>query len=109
MSGGTAYLLDLVPERMNKDSLEKGELRLEPLDAEDADIVRGLLIRHVEETESVLAASLLEDFDATARRMTKVLPRDYAAVLDARASAAEAGLDPDGAEAWTRILEVTGG
>ncbi|MCC3264693.1 glutamate synthase large subunit [Arthrobacter gengyunqii] len=109
MSGGTAYLLDLRSERMNKDALEKGELRLEPLDAEDADIVRGLLIRHVEETESALAAALLEDFPGTVGRMTKVLPRDFAAVLDARASAVEAGLDPDGAEAWTRILEVTGG
>ncbi|MFJ2507787.1 glutamate synthase large subunit [Arthrobacter citreus] len=109
MSGGTAFVVDLNPARVNKDALDNGELLLLQPDAEDADIIRGLLIKHAEETGSPLAASLLEDFETTVSRITKVLPRDYAAVLDARASAAEAGLDPDGAEAWTKILEVTGG
>ncbi|MFZ3454454.1 glutamate synthase large subunit [Arthrobacter sp. 7Tela_A1] len=109
MSGGTAFVVDLDRARVNKDALESGELLLLQPDAEDVDIVRGLLLKHVEETGSALASSLLEDFETTVSRITKVLPRDYAAVLDARASAAEAGLDPDGAEAWTKILEVTGG
>ncbi|MCC3279462.1 glutamate synthase large subunit [Arthrobacter sp. zg-Y40] len=109
MSGGTAFVVDLDPARVNKESLERGELRLEAPDAEDIDIVRALLIRHLEETGSDLARKLLENFEDTVSRITKVLPRDYAAVLGARASAAEAGLDPDGAEAWTQILEVTGG
>ncbi|MDN3904760.1 glutamate synthase large subunit [Arthrobacter sp. YD2] len=109
MSGGTAFVIDLVQAKVNKESLERGELRLEAPDAEDIDIVRGLLVRHVEETESDLARKLLENFEDTVSRITKVLPRDYAAVLGARASAVEAGLDPDGAEAWTQILEVTGG
>lgn len=109
MSGGTAFVVDLEPARVNKDALDNGELLLLQPDAEDADIIRGLLVQHAEETGSPLAASLLEDFETTVSRITKVLPRDYAAVLDARASAAEAGLDPDGAEAWTKILEVTGG
>ncbi|WP_312179927.1 glutamate synthase large subunit [Arthrobacter sp.] len=109
MSGGTAFVVDLDRARVNKDALDKGELLLLQPDAEDVDIVRGLLLKHVEETDSALAASLLEDFAQTVSRITKVLPRDYAAVLDARASAADAGLDPDGAEAWTKILEVTGG
>ncbi|MEB7504061.1 glutamate synthase large subunit [Arthrobacter koreensis] len=109
MSGGTAFVVDLVPARVNKDALDNGELLLLQPDAEDADIIRGLLVKHAEETGSPLAASLLEDFETTVSRITKVLPRDYAAVLDARASAVEAGLDPDGAEAWTKILEVTGG
>ena len=109
MSGGTAFVVDLDPARVNKDALDNGELLLLQPDAEDADIIRGLLVQHAEETGSPLAASLLEDFETTVSRITKVLPRDYAAVLDARASAAEAGLDPDGVEAWTKILEVTGG
>ena len=109
MSGGTAYVLDLDRAKMNTQSLDSGELRLEEPDAEDIEIVRQLLIQHHEETESNLAAALLEDFDATVERITKILPRDYAAVLDARASAVEQGLDPDGEEAWTKILEVTGG
>ena len=109
MSGGTAFVVDLDPANVNKDSLERGELRLEAPDAEDIDIVRALLIRHLEETGSDLAQKLLENFEDTVSRITKVLPRDYAAVLGARAAAAAAGLDPDGAEAWTQILEVTGG
>ncbi|WP_284985549.1 glutamate synthase large subunit [Arthrobacter sp. fls2-241-R2A-172] len=109
MSGGTAYVLDLQPERVNKLALDTGELQLLELDAEDRDIVHGLLTKHVEETESVLAGRLLENFDDTAARITKVLPRDYAAVLQTRLDAIEEGLDPDGEEVWSRILEVTGG
>jgi glutamate synthase (NADPH/NADH) large chain len=71
--------------------------------------VHGLLVKHVEETDSQLAARLLENFDDTAARITKVLPRDYAAVLQTRLDAIEEGLDPDGEEVWSRILEVTGG
>ncbi|MEC5181306.1 glutamate synthase large subunit [Arthrobacter sp. CG_A4] len=109
MSGGTAYVLDLQTERVNKQALESGELQLHELDAEDRDIVHGLLVKHSEETGSLLAARLLENFDDTAARTTKVLPRDYAAVLQTRLDAMEEGLDPDGEEVWARILEVTGG
>jgi glutamate synthase (NADPH/NADH) large chain len=109
MSGGTAYVLDLRTTRVNKQALESGELQLRDLDAEDRDIVHGLLVKHVEETDSQLAARLLENFDDTAARITKVLPRDYAAVLQTRLDAIEEGLDPDGEEVWSRILEVTGG
>jgi len=38
-----------------------------------------------------------------------VVPRDYAAVLETRQTAAAEGLDPDGDEVWSRILEVTRG
>ncbi|WP_405475835.1 glutamate synthase large subunit [Paenarthrobacter ilicis] len=109
MSGGTAYVLDLQQERVNKAALDSGELQLLELDAEDRDIVHGLLTKHAEETESVLAGRLLENFDDTAARITKVLPRDYAAVLQTRLDAIAEGLDPDGEEVWSRILEVTGG
>jgi glutamate synthase (NADPH/NADH) large chain len=52
---------------------------------------------------------MLDDFDQTASRFVKVLPRDYAAVLETRKNAEAEGLDPDGDLVWTRILEVTGG
>ena len=103
------YVLDLDAAKVNKDALQSGELQLRELDAEDRDIVHGLLVKHVEETDSQLAARLLENFDDTAARITKVLPRDYAAVLQTRLDAIEEGLDPDGEEVWSRILEVTGG
>jgi glutamate synthase (NADPH/NADH) large chain len=109
MSGGTAYVLDLEQEKINKDALQSGELLVVELDAEDRDIVHALLSKHVEETESAVAARLLENFDDAVGRITKVLPRNYAAVLQTRLVAIEEGLDPDGEEVWSRILEVTGG
>ena len=45
----------------------------------------------------------------TVAKFVKVLPRDYAAVLQTRQTAVDEGLDPDGDVVWNRILEVTGG
>src|SRR6185369_3170334 len=45
MSGGVAYVLDLHEARVNR-----GMVDLEPLDAEDADLLRVLVQRHVEHT-----------------------------------------------------------
>jgi glutamate synthase (NADPH/NADH) large chain len=109
MSGGTAYVYDLKPERVNRESLASGELELLPLGSADIEIVRDLLERHVAETGSTLAARMLEDFDETVAKFVKVLPRDYAAVLQMRQEAVDEGLDPDGDIVWNRILEVTGG
>ena len=104
MSGGTAYVLDLQRTAVNLQALEAGELLLQPLPGEDVELVRGLLARHGEETGSALAAQLLLDFQDTAARITKVLPRDYAAVLRTRAEAEAEGLDLDGDTVWNRIL-----
>ncbi|BDZ46999.1 glutamate synthase large subunit [Naasia aerilata] len=109
MSGGTAYVCDLRPESVNTAALASGELGLEPLGSADQEILRDLLQRHLAETDSDVAARMLADFDATVARFTKVLPRDYAAVLATRQSAVEEGLDPDGDVVWNRILEVTHG
>ncbi len=59
-----------------------------------------LLRRHQEETGSSLAERLLETPEATLDRMTKILPRDYDAVLRARADA----LDED----WTPMATPHG-
>jgi glutamate synthase (NADPH/NADH) large chain len=109
MSGGTAYVYDLRPERVNRDSLASGELELLPLGAGDIEIVKDLLERHRMETDSAVAARMLDNLDETMARFVKVLPRDYAAVLATRATAVEEGLDPDGDVVWSRIMEVTGG
>ncbi len=109
MSGGVAYVLDLDPARLNTQGVDSGELQLLRPDAVDQQSVAALLKKQAEETGSQLAAQLLEDLEDTLTRITKVLPRDYAAVLQARANAETEGLDPDGDVVWTRILEVTGG
>jgi glutamate synthase (NADPH/NADH) large chain len=109
MSGGTAYVHELRRERVNRESLETGELELHPLDSADVEILRDLLEKHVAETDSALAARMLADMEKTAAVFVKVLPRDYAAVLRTRQAALDEGLDPDGDVVWSRILEVTGG
>jgi glutamate synthase (NADPH) large chain len=109
MSGGSAYIYDLRPERVNPDSLASGELTLVPLGSADVEILTDLLERHRDETDSVVAKAMLENIDDTVSRFTKVLPRDYAAVIETRATAVAEGLDPDGDVVWGRILEVTGG
>jgi glutamate synthase (NADPH/NADH) large chain len=109
MSGGTAYVYDLKTEKVNPDALSSGELSLLPLDSADVEILTDLLRRHRDETDSALAARMLEDLDATIASFVKVLPRDYAAVLATRQTALDEGLDPDGDEVWSRILEVTRG
>ncbi|QYH36141.1 glutamate synthase large subunit [Salinibacterium sp. M195] len=109
MSGGTAYIHQLREERVNGDSLSSGELVLSGLGSADSEIVKDLLERHFEETGSVVAERMLTDMDATAAQFTKVTPRDYAAVIQTRATALAEGLDPDGDVTWARIKEVTGG
>ncbi len=109
MSGGTAYIHDLRIERVNAEALSSGELELLPLGGADVEILKDLLTRHRDETDSAVASKMLEDMDATVARFTKVLPRDYAAVLETRKTAIAEGLDPDGDVVWGRIMEVTGG
>jgi glutamate synthase (NADPH/NADH) large chain len=109
MSGGTAYIHNLDVAKVNSDSRVSGELRLIELGSVDVAIVRDLLERHVVETGSPRAKYLLAEFATESARFTKVLPRDYAAVLETRSNAEAEGLDPDGEETWKKILEVTGG
>ena len=109
MSGGTAYVRDLRPENVNAEALAAGELRLEEMGSADIEIVRDLLAKHVAETASALASDILANLDQQTERFVKVLPRDYAAVLETRQQAVEEGLDPDGDVVWNRIMEVTGG
>jgi len=109
MSGGVAFVHRLRREAVNKESLANGELELLPLDRADVELLRSYLQLHVEKTDSQLARTMLDDFEATVAAFVKILPRDYAAVLQTREAAVAEGLDPDGDVVWTRILEVTGG
>jgi len=109
MSGGAAYVYKLDRDLVNREALASGELELLEMGSGDVEILRDLLERHVAETDSALAAALLDDLEAEAANFVRVLPRDYAAVLQTRQDAAAEGLDPDSDVVWTRILEVTGG
>jgi glutamate synthase (NADPH/NADH) large chain len=90
MSGGVAYLLDPKQLRINTEMAD-----LEPLAAGDAELVRGLVERHLVETGSAVAARLLADWDAAIPRFGKVMPKDYKRVLDAARLAESEGRDVD--------------
>lgn len=109
MSGGCAYVYQLNRDLVNHEALASGELQLLELTPDDRDLLRSLLERHRAETDSPVATRLLAEFDEAAGAFTKVLPADYAAVLHTREHAVQEGLDPDGAETWAKILEVTRG
>jgi glutamate synthase (NADPH/NADH) large chain len=104
MSGGVAYVLDLDTERVNPELVDVSGLR-----PDDETTVRELLQRHLDWTESAVAARLLEDWETAKGRFCLVLPRDYQRVLDVRAAAEAEGLDVDGSEVWERIMEASRG
>jgi glutamate synthase (NADPH) large chain len=109
MSGGTAYVLDLMPSRLNPAAARSGEVTLSPLDDDDAAVVHDLLVRHRQETESTVAWRLLQDWPAARSRFTRLLPSDYDRVVRLRRDAEAEGLDPEGPELWARISEVSHG
>jgi len=104
MSGGLAYVLDLDPGLVNAELVD-----LLPLRESDATALEELLRRHQRWTDSMVAARLLQDWDASRARFTLVLPRDYQRVLDVRAQAEAEGLDLEGAQVWDRIMEASRG
>lgn len=109
MSGGTALVYRLRPDRVNREALYSGELILGSLERVDVELLRDLLERHHEMTGSAVAASMLDNFEQSASEFVRIVPRDFAAVMEAQKSAVVEGLDPDGSMVWERIMEVTGG
>jgi glutamate synthase (NADPH/NADH) large chain len=101
MSGGIAYVLDLDPQRVNREMVT-----LEPMRDDDLALVHRLLVRHRDETDSPLAQALLDGWDSgsTSSRFTRVMPRDYQRVLAAEAAARAEGRDIDEA-----IMEASHG
>jgi glutamate synthase (NADPH/NADH) large chain len=102
MSGGTAYVLDLRANRVNTEMVD-----LLPVEDEDAELLHDLVTQHRAETESAVAWRLLQDWPAAVARFTKVLPRDYARVMAVRTQAEAEGLDLEGDEVWSRIMEAS--
>ena len=110
MSGGTAYVYDLRRERVNRDALASGELELLPLGSADVEILtRPARAARRRDRLRRSRRGCSTTSTTTVARFVKVLPRDYAAVLETRQTAVDEGLDPDGDVVWDRIMEVTGG
>ncbi len=92
MSGGAAYVLDLLPGRVNFEMVD-----LDPLDDSDRAFLRAAVLAHAEETGSTLAERLLLDWEGMLARFTKVMPKDYKRVLAAKAAAERDGRNLDDA------------
>ena len=88
MSGGIAYVWDSdsdFDQRCNQEMVS-----FEALDEpEDLDLVRGLLERHVEYTESTVASRLLQGWPSAAGEFVKVMPNEYRRVLNERRASEE--------------------
>ena len=109
MSGGQAFVYKLRADRINAEALEASELHLREIGEAESAVLKSLLERHRVETGSLLAERLLADWSNAVKDFTQLLPSDYASVLEIRALAKASGVDPDGDETWTKILEVTNG
>jgi glutamate synthase domain-containing protein 2/glutamate synthase domain-containing protein 3 len=81
MSGGIAYVFDergdFTEKRCNLDSVD-----LEPLiEASDVKIVRDLVTRHYEFTNSARARSILDNWSEVSARFIKIFPHEFKRVL----------------------------
>jgi glutamate synthase (NADPH) large chain len=93
MSGGVAYVYD--PARTFGQRVNLELVDVEPLDDEDAALVRSLVERHGAETESPVAQLLLHSWDVEVREFVKVMPRDYRRIMEATRRAEAEGRSVD--------------
>ena len=99
MSGGRAFVLDLNPALVNTELVD-----VLSLPADQATFVKELLSSFEVETGSKVANELLKNWDESKKRISMVMPRDYARVLGAMERAEREGLDVDKA-----VMEAVNG
>ena len=92
MSGGMAFVLDLQPSLVNTEMVD-----LLSLPADKDGFVRGSISNFFVETGSQIAKDLLADWEKNKSRITLIMPRDYARVLEVMAKAQREGLPVDSA------------
>ena len=87
MSGGRAFVLDLNPQLVNTEMVDVLSL---PLDQED--LVKKYISKFYAETGSKMAGEISKDWPTFKDRISLVMPRDYARVLEVMAKAERSGL-----------------
>jgi len=99
MSGGIAYVLDIVGDFRRRCNTEMVDL--EPVaGTEDEAEVRRLIERHAQFTGSDLARGVLAAWPELLPKFVKIFPRDYRRVLEATAKARAEGREPD----WSELV-----
>ncbi|HUW77777.1 MAG TPA: glutamate synthase large subunit [Candidatus Nanopelagicaceae bacterium] len=99
MSGGQAFILDLNPAKLNSEMVD-----LIPIDGTQSEVLRTLISRHAAETGSQVASEILAAWPESLGRFSLVMPREYARVLTAIASAQIEGRSVDQA-----VMEAANG
>ncbi len=108
MSGGIAYVYD--PARTFGQRVNPALVEVEPLSGEDTFMVRSLIERHGLETDSAVAARLLENWGVEMLEFVKVMPRDYRRILEAtRAAGAAEANGANGRPAESTAMEASHG
>ena len=90
MSGGRAFVLDLDYAQVNPDMVD-----VLAVPDDQRDLLKTLIMQFADDTDSIIASELLSDWDESIKRISLVMPRDYARVLDAMARASREGLPVD--------------
>ena len=97
MSGGVAYVLDEghdLYRRTNKELVS-----IEPIhDSEDIETLRRMLTAHYDATGSRRAQQILDRFPAYIPQFKKIVPLDYARMVDAIRACRKTEADPEKAE-----------
>jgi glutamate synthase (ferredoxin) len=102
MSGGVAYIFDERGDfgtRCNRSMVDLGPLD----DPEEQEVVRAMIERHVQFTRSEVGRRVLDGWTSLLPRFVRVMPRDYARVLQALKGAQARGLTGD--EALTAAFQ----
>jgi glutamate synthase (NADPH/NADH) large chain len=112
MSGGTAFVLDFNPSRLNPKERAAGVFRFTGIGVTDAEVLERLLAAHVEATGSPLAHELLTGLHRgqdVLSRFTKIIPAAYARVKELQDELAGTGEAADSDQTWQTILEAAHG
>ena len=92
MSGGMAFVLDLQPSLVNTEMVD-----LLSLPANKEEFVKSSISNFFVETGSQIAKDVLTHWEKSKSRITLIMPRDYARVLEVMAKAQREGLPVDSA------------
>jgi glutamate synthase (NADPH/NADH) large chain len=82
MSGGVAYVYDV--NKQLKQNFNSEMADLEPLNDGDTDVLKSMLEKHRQYTDSSVAKFILSDWNEQLKNFVKVMPREYKKVMEAQ-------------------------
>lgn len=103
-SGGNVYVLDLDMDKVNPEQAH-GSLTFAPLEGKNEDFVHALIEQHVQETGSVFAQELLDNWEETRSRITHIVPKQFVAMSQAMEQAHDNNIDFNEPGVWEETFE----